>query len=78
MATADTLQELEHYYKFGDMYQALEACDQLEVMLARLKRQQLLPNSQCEESRNELAHIRERLENHISSASLMPKGPNLP
>jgi hypothetical protein len=78
MASTETLQDLEHFYRFGDVYDALEACDQLEFKLARLRRQSLLPADDCQESREDLSHIRGRLENYISSSSLLPKGPRLP
>jgi len=78
MAAAESLQELDHFYKYGDVYQALEACDQLEVMLGRLKRQELLPQEDCQESKDELAHIRERLEGRIDNSAFVPKGPRLP
>jgi hypothetical protein len=78
MASAETPQELDHFYQYGDVYEALEACDQLEVVLGRLKRQHLLPLAECQESRDELAHIRERLEGRIDNSAFTPKGPHLP
>lgn len=78
MATAETIQDLDHFYKYGDVYHALEACDQLETMLNRLKREDLLAQVECEDSKDELAQIRERLEGHIDNSAFVPKGPNLP
>jgi hypothetical protein len=78
MAATETLHELDHFYKYGDVYHALEACDQLEAMLGRLKREHLLPTEEVAESRDELAHIRERLEGRIDNSAFVPKGPRLP
>lgn len=68
----------DHYFTFGDVYETMEACNRLDVLLARLKRQQLLPDDECAESRQKVATIRERLEAKLNSSSLTPKGPRLP
>jgi hypothetical protein len=43
-----------------------------------LKREHLLPTEEVAESRDELAHIRERLEGRIDNSAFVPKGPRLP
>jgi hypothetical protein len=75
---ANTTQELDHFLLFGEIYDAIEACDQLDMLLARLKRQELLPPDCCSESRAWVQSVRQRLEDHIRSHDLTPKGPRLP
>jgi hypothetical protein len=57
--------ELYHYYTFGDVYETLDACDQLELLLGRLKRQRLINESDWIQSRQNIAEIRKRLETRL-------------
>jgi hypothetical protein len=36
--------QLDHFYVYGDVYAALSTCEELEMLLNRLHRQQLLTN----------------------------------
>jgi hypothetical protein len=69
---------LDHYYLFGDMYETLDACEQLDVMLSRLRRQSLISDEDLRHTQQNLAAIRQRVEHHLNHANLMPKGPRLP
>jgi hypothetical protein len=60
--------QLDHYYTFGDVYETLDACDQLELLLGRLKRQRLINESEWVQSRQNIADIRERLEVRLPKA----------
>jgi hypothetical protein len=68
----------QHFYSFGDIYQTIEACDELETLLGRLKRQHLLEEPQWAANRQHLADIRQTLEDRINSAALVPKASRLP
>lgn len=60
---------LDHFYTFGDVYETLDACDQLELLLGRLRRQGLLTESEWQQSRQEIVEIRGRLESHLPKPS---------
>jgi hypothetical protein len=74
----DTTPVLDHYLLYGEIHDTIDACDQLDVLLARLTRQHLLPPEECSESREWVQSVRQRLEDHIRSHDLTPKGPRLP
>jgi hypothetical protein len=74
----DSSLQLDHYYTFGDVYETFDVCEQLNMMLSRLRRQDLLDDDELGQSRRNLAAIRSRIEAHLNSANLMPKGPRLP
>lgn len=69
---------LDHFYTYGDLYETIEACDQLETLLGRLQRQHLLSTTELMESKREVADIRARIESHLAESRIMPKGPRLP
>ncbi len=54
--------DLDHFYTFGEVHETLEAVDQVERMLGRLKRQHLLSNDAFTASTSNLAEIRSRVE----------------
>ena len=60
---------LDHFYRFGDVYETVDACDQLEILLARLRRQNLLSDQEWVESRKNVAEIRARLEARLQKPS---------
>jgi hypothetical protein len=60
-------QPLDHYYTFGDLYETLDACDQLELLLGRLKRQRLIGDPEWVQSRQNIAAVRRRLEARLSN-----------
>jgi hypothetical protein len=57
--------QVDHFYTFGDVYEALDACRELEMLLGRLKRQRLLSEDEWAASRENLAAIRARVETHL-------------
>lgn len=59
---------LDHFYTFGDIYETLDTCDELEMQLSRLKRQQLLTDEGWRQSKDNIAEIRERLQRFLSDA----------
>ncbi len=63
-----TAANIDHFYTFGDVYEAVDACDQLELLLGRLKRQCLLSEQEWLESRHNVAEIRSRLEKQVGSS----------
>lgn len=69
---------LEHFYTFGDVYETLEACDQLEILLGRLRRQQLLDDEAWARCKEQVGDLRSCVEGLMSKSNLSPKGPRLP
>ena len=69
---------LEHFYEFGDVYEALDACDQLELLLGRLRRRHLLGDDQWTRCKEDVIDLRGRVEQLVNSSPLTPKGPRLP
>ena len=54
--------QLDHYYLFGDVYATLDTCDELEMLLNRLQRLQLVGDQDWTDSRHHLTGIRAGLE----------------
>jgi hypothetical protein len=75
---ADMSTSVDHFYTYGDVYETLEACDQLDMLLGRLRRQQLLSAGELMDSRRELASVRARVEHHMAESAVMPKFPQIP
>jgi len=69
---------LGHFSTFGEVHQTLDACDQLQSLLGRLRREQLLGEEEYRESRQQVAEIRASVESYIAQSALLPKGPRLP
>ena len=55
-------QDPEHYYKYGDVYEALDKVQDLELALARLRRLGLLNARALTASKRDLEDIRKRVE----------------
>lgn len=68
---------LDQYYLFGDVFETVDACDELETLLGRLKRQRLIDDDEWRETKQNVANIRARLEAHINGSALTPKAPRL-
>ena len=66
--------DIQQYPEADD---ALEAFNDLELQLARLRRQHLISENTCLSVQQEVAAIRDRLEDQLRTA-LLPKGPRLP
>jgi hypothetical protein len=69
--------ELESVYELGDVYDTIDACDELEMHLGKLKRMHVLGQEEWEHTRSELEAIRSQVSTHLSDAALLPKGPRL-
>jgi hypothetical protein len=52
----------DHFYRYGDVYHALETCEVLEMNLTTLRRQQLVSEATWTQVRTNAAAIRARLE----------------
>ncbi|MBV9282888.1 MAG: hypothetical protein JOZ41_22670 [Chloroflexi bacterium] len=72
-----SVNRLDHFYTYGEVYDTLEACDELELHLGRLRRQRTLTETEWERTRKSLETIRAEVEGHIRSADLQPRGPRL-
>lgn len=59
---------LDHLYTYSDIYDTLDTCQELELLLGRLRRQQLLSDVEWMQSRQNLAEIRTRLEGRLDGA----------
>jgi hypothetical protein len=59
---------LDHYYIFGDVYDTLDSCTELEQRLGRLRRQGMLTDGEWMTSKQSVAAIRLRLEGKIAPA----------
>ena len=68
---------LDHFYTFGDVYETLDACDQLELLLGRLRRQGLLNDDEWARCKDDVIDLRGRIERLVNTSPLAPKGPRL-
>ena len=59
---------LDRFYAYGDVYETLDTCEELEMLLGRLKRQRLMSEAEWQRSKENVAHIRTRLENFLQNA----------
>jgi hypothetical protein len=59
--------DLNHFYTFGEVHETLEAVDQVDRMLGRLKRRNLLGDDAFVASKHDLAEIRARIEARLST-----------
>lgn len=67
MVKHDTTPQDDHFYTYGDVYEAVDACDQLELLMGRLRRQDMLSEQEWIEIRLAVAAVRARLD------ALLPK-----
>lgn len=59
---------LDRLQALGEVYDALDACDQLALMLARLRRQQqFMSEADHEQCKEWLAQIRSRLDTYLAA-----------
>jgi hypothetical protein len=69
---------MNHFYTFGDVYETLDACDALGILLSRLKRQNILTEPEWTRLTQDVAGVRATVEHKLNAAALTPKGPSLP
>ena len=55
----------DHLQLFGDVYEALDACDQLELILNRLHRQYLLDEAEWNAHRTQVEGVRRAVERQL-------------
>jgi hypothetical protein len=64
--TKDTLKLYgDHFYIYGDVYEAIDACDHLALLLGRLKRRQLIGEHDWARSGESIADVRRLLEGKL-------------
>lgn len=61
--------ELDHLYAFGEVYDALDVCDQVSQALSRLKRHGLLSSDALSHSERDIDAVRQRLEGQLDQPS---------
>ena len=68
--------ELDHLYAYGELYDALDVCDQVNQALSRLKRHALLSVDDWTTSEQYIDAIRMRLEDRLNDATTVaaPEG----
>jgi hypothetical protein len=59
--------DLNHYYRFGDVYEALEACQLLEFRMATLRRQRLIDDQIWRHSTHLLGYLEASIEEDRST-----------
>jgi hypothetical protein len=57
-----------HFYDYGEVYETLETCDELELHLSRLKRKRILNEEEWLQSKREISEIRAPLERRLQYA----------
>ena len=56
----------DDYFVFGDVYETLDACQQIELLLSRLRRQSLLDDQNWIATRAHIAEVRKSLESMLT------------
>jgi NAD(P)-dependent dehydrogenase (short-subunit alcohol dehydrogenase family) len=62
---------LDCFYIFGDVYETLDTCQELEQLLGRLRRQNLLNEQDWSHSKRSIVEIRSQFERRILAASYL-------
>ncbi len=57
----------DDYFVFGDVYETLDACQQIDLLLSRLRRQSLLDDQNWIASRAHIAEVRKSLESMLTN-----------
>lgn len=57
----------DDYFVFGDVYETLEACQQIEQLLSRLRRQRLMDDQNWLSNKAHVAEIRKTLEGMLQN-----------
>ena len=61
-----TFSGLDRLQNYRDAYEALDACQILEMVLSRLRQQQLLDDAEWTRSALSVAEIKDRVEGHLA------------
>jgi hypothetical protein len=62
-----TIARFDHLHMYRDAYEALDVCQVLEMVLSRLRQQQVLDEGEWTRSAQSVAEIRGRVEGHLSA-----------
>ena len=66
--------ELERIYEYGDVYETIDTCDELEMQLSRLKRRRILNEEEWLATRNRVEAIRSQLADHVAEPASPSQG----
>jgi len=62
-----TIARFDRLNTYRDAYEALDACQILEMVLGRLRQQQMLDDGEWTQSTRSVAEIKDRVEGHFST-----------
>jgi hypothetical protein len=62
-----TIAGFDRLNTYRDAYEALDACQNLEMVLSRLRQQQMLDEGEWTQSAQSVAEIKDRVEGHLST-----------
>jgi hypothetical protein len=57
----------DDYFVFGDVYETLEACQQVDLLLSRLRRQSLIDDQNWLTTKAHIAEVRKSLESMLQN-----------
>ncbi len=57
----------DDYFVFGDVYETLDACQQIDLLLSRLRRQSLMDDQNWMATKAHIAEVRKSLENMLQN-----------
>jgi hypothetical protein len=57
----------DDYFVFGDVYETLEACQQVDLLLSRLRRQSLIDDQNWVATKAHIAEVRKSLESMLQN-----------
>ncbi len=57
----------DDYFVFGDVYETLDACQQIDLLLSRLRRQSLMDDQNWLATRAHIAEVRRSLERMLQN-----------
>lgn len=61
-----TFSGIDRLHTYRDAYEALDACQTLEMVLSRLRQQQMLDSQEWTRSAESVAEIKVRVQSHLS------------
>jgi uncharacterized protein YjaG (DUF416 family) len=64
----------DDYFVFGDVYETLDACQQIELLLSRLRRQSLLDDRSLSATKAHIAEVRKSLEETLRQGKHLDAG----
>jgi hypothetical protein len=55
-------EDLDHFFTYGEVYDALDVCQDLELVLARLQRHGLLSGHDLDQCKRRITEVRDAIE----------------